>query len=305
MGVIAGDGAEAARKVRSGVLAALGANLWWGFLPLLFYFLDAVDPFVVVAARTVCSLVVVGVAILGAGRWQEVRAVLAHGRTAATLGLSAVLLAANWLVYVYAIQSGHVLEGSFGYFINPMVNVSMGMLFLGERQSRGQTAALLLALVAIGIQAIGLGTVPYISLTLALTFGLYGFFRKTVRANSATGLFVETVLLTPVALAYLAYSALTAGGAEFTDPRTALLLLSTGPATAAPLLLFAYAVQRLRLTTVGMFQYIAPSIQFMLAITFFREHLNPVRLVSFVLVWIALMIFSAKSVRQGRQATRP
>jgi len=295
--------AQPADAVRNGALATFFANAWWGFLPLLFYFLDAINPVEVVAARTICSLLIVGIIIVATARIGEVRAVLADRRTAGTLLLSALLLAGNWLIYVYAVQTGHVLEGSFGYFINPMVNVGMGMLFLGERQRPVQSAALVLALVAIGIQAIGLGSFPFISVGLALSFGCYGYFRKTVRANSATGLFVETLLLTPLALGYLIYAVATGGIGPLGDPKSLLLLLSTGPATAAPLLLYAYGVQRLRLTTVGMFQYVAPSIQFVLAITFFGEHLNLVRLLSFVLVWISLAVFSADSVRQQRSAS--
>ena len=283
--------------VQSGVLAAIAANAWWGVLPLLFYFLDVLNPVELVAGRTVCSLIVVGAIILLTRRGAEVRAVLADRKTAATLLASALFLAGNWLIYVYAVQTNHVLEGSFGYFINPMVNVGMGMVLLGERQTRWQTAALLLALVAIAIQAIGLGSFPFISIGLAITFGLYGYLRKTVRANATTGLFVETLLLTPLAVIYLVWSMATGGIGKLGDPGIFLLLLATGPATAAPLLLFAFSVQRLRLTTIGMFQYIAPSIQFGLAVTFFGEHLNLVRLISFMLVWASLAIFSADSLR--------
>ena len=300
--VESGPARQPADAMRSGVLATLAANAGWGFLPLLFYLLDGINPVEVVAARTVFSLLVVGLLILGLGQIGDVRAALAHRRTAGTLLLSALLLAANWLIYVYAVQTGHVLEGSFGYFTNPMVNVAMGMLFLGERQRPWQSAALVLAFIAIGIQAIGLGRFPSISLGLALSFGIYGYLRKTVRANSTTGLAVETLLLTPLAIAYLLWSVATAGIGPLGDPKSILLLLATGPATAAPLLLYAYGVQRLRLTTVGMFQYIAPSIQFLLAITFFGEHLNVVRLASFVLVWVSLAIFSFDSVRPRRTA---
>ena len=292
------EGAGARRDVRSGVIASLGSNLWWGFLPLFFYFLDSVNAVEVVAARTLCSLVIVGAIILATGRRNEALAALRNRRTAVTLLVSAWLLATNWLIYILAVQTGHVLEGSFGYFINPMVNVGMGMVLLGERQSRGQTVALVLALIAIGIQAIGLGSFPFISVGLALTFGCYGYLRKTVEANATTGLFVETLLLAPLALGYLTYSIVTQGAGPLADPKMVVLLLLTGPATAAPLLLFAYSVQRLRLTTIGMFQYISPSIQFLLAITFFGEHLNTVRLCSFILVWISLMIFSADSWRR-------
>lgn len=293
-------GGEAASEARSGVFAAIAANMLWGFLPLLFYLVDNVSALEVVAVRTACSLLIVGAIVIGAGRVGEVRAALSNRRVALTLMSSAVLLAANWLIYVYAVQANRVLEGSFGYFINPMVNVGMGMVLLGERHSRWQNIGLVLALVAIGIQAIGLGTVPYISLGLALSFGTYGYLRKTVKADATNGLFVETLLLTPFALGYLTYSIATAGIGPLGNPRDLLLLLATGPATAAPLLLYAFSVQRLRLGTVGMLQYIAPSIQFFLAITFFGEHLNVLRLVSFILVWVSLAIFSAESFRQQR-----
>jgi chloramphenicol-sensitive protein RarD len=299
------EGAGVRRDVRSGVIASLGSNLWWGFLPLFFYYLNSVNAAEVVAARTLCSLVIVGAIIFATGRRDEALAALRNRRTAMTLLASAVLLAANWLIYIVAVETGHVLEGSFGYFINPMVNVATGMVLLGERQSRGQTVALVLALVAIAIQAIGLGSFPVISVSLALTFGCYGYLRKTVKANATTGLFVETLLLAPLALGYLTYSIVTQGAGPLVDPRMVVLLLLTGPATAVPLLLFAYSVQRLRLTTIGMFQYISPSIQFVLAITFFGEHLNPIRLGSFVLVWVSLMIFSADSWRGREGAMAP
>lgn len=282
---------------RSGIAAALAANLSWGVLPVLFYLVDRVDAVETVAMRTVCALVVVG-AILAAGRsLGEVRAILADRRTVGRLTLSSLLLGLNWLIYVYAVQTGHVLEGSFGYFINPMVNVAMGMVLLGERQRPVQYAALVLALFAIGMQAVALGGIPYISLGLALTFGCYGYLRKTVNATVTAGLFVETALLTPLALVFLGFTIVTAGAGPLGDPGLLTLLLLTGPATAAPLLFFAHAVQRLRLTTIGMFQYLAPSIQFALAITFFGEHLDLVRLASFALVWISLVVFTGDGLR--------
>lgn len=284
--------------VRGGVIAVLLANIWWGFLPLLFYYLDAVNAFETVAARASCALVVVTIILAASRRLNEIKVLFADRRTLGRLVVSAALLSCNWLIYVYAVQSGHVLEGSFGYFITPMVNVGMGMLMLGERHSRWQALALGLVLVAIGIQAIGIGGVPFISLGLALSFGLYGYFRKTVKTGSTTGLFLETLVMTPVALAYVTYLIITSGPGPLADPRMVILLLATGPATAAPLLFYAVAVQRLRLTTIGMFQYVAPSIQFILAITFFRENLNGMRLFSFILVWISLTIFSLETWRR-------
>jgi chloramphenicol-sensitive protein RarD len=271
----------------------------------LFDRLRHVGPPTLVADRTLWSLLLVGVILIVAGRMPEVRAVLRDWRSVRAMAMAALLLACNWLIYVYAVETNQVLEASFGYFINPLVNVALGVVLLGERLNRWQTLSVAIAAVGIGIQAMGLGGVPYIALSLAVTFALYGYLRKTAKASSASGLFVETLLLAPVALGYLVFTFIQDGGfGVHADPGTLLLLALTGPATAGPLLLFAYAVQRLRLSTIGMLQYIAPSIQFVLAISFFGEHLNGTRLLSFGLIWLSLAVYTADSiVRYRRQAT--
>jgi len=217
--------------------------------------------------------------------------------------ISAVLLAANWLVYVWAVETNQVLEASFGYFINPLVNVAIGMVLLGERQNRWQTVAIAVACVAIVVQAMGLGRIPWVALALAFSFGFYGYFRKTAKVGSATGLFVETLVLAPLALGYLAFTFVRDGNiGPLADPATLGLLALSGPATAMPLLLFAFAVQRLRLTTIGMLQYIGPSIQFLLAIFVLNESINVTQLLSFGLIWLSLIIYSADSVMRRRMA---
>ena len=289
------------REARAGFGAALGAYFLWGFLPLLFHALEPVGAVSVVANRTVWSLFFVGAILLFGRRLGEVRAALADWPTLRSMMISSVLLAANWLIYVWAVETGQVLEGSFGYFINPLVNVAIGMLFLGERQNRWQLVAIAVAIVAIAIQAIGLGHVPFVALGLALSFGFYGFFRKTAKVGSASGLFVETLILVPVALVWLGFAFWRDGGIGIqADPYYMTLLVITGPATAVPLLLFAFAVQRLRLTTIGMLQYIGPTIQFLLAIFILREPLNPLQLLSFGLIWASLLIYSWDSFRRRR-----
>ncbi len=284
--------------VRGGVLAALAAYFLWGFLPLLFHALNGVGSVTIVAERTIWSLVLVGIILLITGKFGEVRAALADGRKARIMALSAVLLSGNWLLYVWAVETGQVLEASFGYFINPLVNVGMGMVLLGERQNFWQTVAIAIAAVAILLQAVGLGSVPFIALGLAFSFGFYGYFRKTASVGSTVGLFAETLMLAPLAFGYVGFQIITSGWGPHADPGTLALLILCGPATAVPLLLFAYGVQRLRLTTIGMFQYIGPSIQFVVAIAVFGEHLNTTRLVSFALIWVSLMVFSWDSYRQ-------
>ena len=298
---VAAPSRPAANEGRNGILAALAAYTLWGFLPLLFREVEAAGSVLIVAERTVWSLLLLAGILAFSGGFGEVRALFADRKRALGTLLSAVLLAGNWLLYVWAVETGQVLEASFGYFINPLVNVLMGMILLGERQNRLQTISILIATVAIGIQAVGLGNIPFIALGLALSFGFYGYFRKTAHLGPAGGLFAETAMLTPAALAFIGYTFVTTGPGVHTDPYLMTMLVLTGPATAIPLLLFAFAVRRLRLTTIGMFQYIAPSIQFLVAIFLFGEHLNGLRLLSFALIWVSLMVFSYDSFRRRGQ----
>jgi chloramphenicol-sensitive protein RarD len=292
----------AASETHRGVLAALAAYLLWGFLPLLFKLVESAGSVLIVAERTVWSLVLLALILKFSGGFGEARALFADRKRALGTLLSAVLLAANWLLYVWAVETGQVLEASFGYFINPLVNVLMGMVLLGERQNRLQTVSILIAVVAIAIQTLALGSVPFIALGLALSFGFYGYFRKTAQLGPASGLFAETAMMAPFALGFIIYTVATTGPGVHADPQLLLLLVLTGPATAIPLLLFAFAVRRLRLTTIGMFQYLAPSIQFLLAIFVLGEHLVPLRLVSFALIWVSLMVFSYDSFRRRSRA---
>ena len=299
---IAAPSHKAATDGRNGVLAALAAYTLWGFLPLLFRAIEAAGSVMIVAERIVWSLLLLAAILAFGGGFREVRILFADRRRLLVTLLSAVLLAANWLLYVWAVETGQVLEASFGYFINPMVNVAMGMVLLGERQNRLQTVAIAIAVIAIAIQAVGLGSIPFIALGLALSFGFYGYFRKTAQLGPASGLFAETVMLAPVALGYVVFNIVTLGPGIHADPYFMTLMILTGPATTIPLLLFAFAVRRLRLTTIGMFQYIAPSIQFLLAIFLFGEHLNGLRLLSFALIWVSLMVFSYDSFRRRGKA---
>ena len=296
----------AAARTRSGFAAGFGAYVLWGFLPLLFHLLDAVGSVTVVASRTLWSLLFVGAIMLAGRRLGEVRAALRDPATLRSMLISSVLLAVNWLIYVWAVGAGQVLEGSFGYFINPLVNVAIGMLFLGERQNRWQGVSIGVAVVAIAIQAAGIGRIPFIALGLALSFGFYGFFRKTAKVNSASGLFTETLLLFPLALLWIGWTLIHQGGPGLlAEPYYFWLVALTGPATAVPLLLFAFAVQRLRLTTIGMLQYVGPTIQFLLAISVLGESINLTQLLSFGLIWLSLLIYSADSVFRRRAVERP
>lgn len=285
-------------ETRKGVIAALAACLCWGFLPILFHLLESAGSVLIVAERTLFSLILLGLILAFGAGFKEAWAVLTDWRKLRVIAGAAVLLVSNWLLYVWAVESGQVLEASFGYFINPLVNVAIGMVLLGERQNRLQTVAIAIASVAIAIQAAGLGSIPFIALGLAFSFGFYGFIRKTAVTGPTTGLFAETVVVAPLALGFVIFDIATRGLGPHGDPVTLGLLALTGPATAVPLLLFAYGVRRLRLTTIGMFQYLAPSIQFLLAVFLFGEELNELRLLSFGLIWLSLAVFSYDSFRQ-------
>lgn len=289
-----------ANETRKGVIAALGTYFLWGILPILFHLLEAAGSVLIVAERTLFSLVLLTAILAFTAGFGEVRALLGDWKKLRVVAVSATLLVANWLIYIWAVETGQVLEVSFGYFINPLVNVAIGMIFLGERQNRMQTLAIGIAVVAIAIQAVALGGVPYVALSLALTFGFYGFYRKTAPSGPVTGLFAETLLAAPFALAFVAYYTVIHGAGVHGDPKLMLLLVLSGPATAVPLLLFAYAIRRLRLTTIGMIQYLAPSLQFLVAVYLFGEELNGTRLLSFALIWLSLMVFSYDGFRQRR-----
>lgn len=275
----------------------------WGFLPLLFNLLRHVGSTTLVANRTLWSLLFVGIILMLAGRTAEVRAVLRDRASTLRMGVAALFLACNWLLYVYSVETNQILEASFGYFINPLVNVAFGMVLLGERLNRVQVVAIAIACIGIAIQAAGLGAFPVIAVTLAVTFAIYGYLRKTANATPLAGLFVETLVLSPIALSYLAFTVIRDGNlGPHADPYSLFLLMLTGPGTAIPLLLFAFAIQRLKLTTIGMLQYISPSIQFVLALVLFGEHLNQTRLISFGLIWLSLIIYTTDSIVRRRRA---
>lgn len=279
-------------ETSKGVAYGLSAYIMWGCFPLYFALFDGVPAWEVVIHRVLWSCVFLAVIVTFLKRWPPVKAALAKpSRLGYVLGC-AVLIAVNWGVYIYAVESRQVLQASLGYFLTPLVNVGLGMLVLKESISRLQIVAVVLAAIAILYQLFLLGVVPWITLVLAFSFGTYGLLRKQVALDGLSGLFVETLLLLPVGL--LALSAISyAGVSHFGDgTATTFLLLSSGIVTAVPLLAFAGAARRLRLSTVGFLMYINPTIQFLIALLVFSEPLSPEKLTSFAMIWIALGIYS-------------
>jgi chloramphenicol-sensitive protein RarD len=236
-------------------------------------------------------------------RWGEVFANLRSRRTALFCAASGIAIAINWFVFIWAVNAGRVLETSLGYFMTPLVNVLFGAILLRERLSRAQVVSVLLATGAVLYLTLGFGKLPWVTLTLCFSFGFYGFLRKVSGAASIPGLFLETTVIMPVAVGWLLHIA-SSGGAHFgsTTPALSLLFVSTGIVTGVPLLWFAHAARHLRLTTLGFLQYLAPSCSFFLGIFVFHEPFRRAQMLTFALIWIALVIFTVDAVARWRGA---
>ncbi len=284
---------------------ALAAFTAWGFIPLYFKAVAVVPPLEVLAHRVLWSLVLLLLIQLVRGRLGRVGAALRHGRTLAVLAVTTVLVAGNWLVFIWSVTNAHLLEASLGYFINPLVSVLLGFVFLRERLRPGQLLAVGLAMVGVLWLAVGTGTLPWVALFLAGSFGLYGLLRKLTRPDGVTGLAVETLLLAPVALGWLVLSG-RRGVLVFGqgDGTLTWLLVAAGVVTALPLVWFAEGARRLRLATLGFLQYVAPSLQFLLAVVAFGEPFSRDHAVSFGLIWTALAIYSVDTARSLKRRKR-
>ncbi|GAB3316857.1 EamA family transporter RarD [Geodermatophilus aquaeductus] len=290
---------------RLGTAAGLSAYGLWGLFPLYFPLLEPAGGVEIVAHRIVWSLLFVALLLTALRRWPLVRAAVTDRRTMLVLAGASVLIAGNWLVFVYGVNSGHVVETSLGYFINPLVSVLLGVVVFSERLRPLQWAAVGLAAVAVVVLTVDHGRPPWIALALAATFGGYGLLKKLVRVEAAPGLFVETAVAFLPALVFLAVLQATGRGtAGSAGTGHLLLLLASGIATAVPLLLFAAAARRIPLSTVGLLQYVTPLMQLALGVFVFHEPMPPARLVGFAIVWAALAVFSVDGLRAARTAHR-
>ncbi|MFW2829381.1 EamA family transporter RarD [Sphingomonas sp. ID0503] len=287
-------------KHRTGLLLGVGAYTLWGLLPLYLKLLHGVPALQVLSHRVLWSvLLLVGLVLL----LRRGRAVMAaaRGRTLLLLCASAALIAVNWLVYIWAVLNGHVLEASLGYFLNPIVNVVLGMTVLRERIGRGQLAAIGLAVAGVAVMSLARGGSLWIPLALALSFGTYGLIRKMVAIDALGGLTVETLLLAPLCLALVLHTDASGQGAFGHDRTLDLLLIAAGAITAVPLLMFASAARRLRYTTMGLLQYIAPTLQFLEAVLLFGEPLRTVELIAFGLIWSGCALYAWHALRSSRE----
>jgi len=291
-----------------GFVYAASAYVLWGFMPIYMKAVADMSAVEVVAHRVLWSLPVAGIIILWLGRTADLKAALKSPRVLALAALTACLISVNWSVYVWAISVNRTVETALGYYINPLLNVVMGALFLGERFDRRQIVAVGLAVVGVAILTVAQGGLPWISLVLALSFGCYGFLRKTLPIGPTQGFMLEVILLTPVALALIAWFAATGQGhfgfsGQGVTSDTWLLMFA-GPVTAFPLILYAFGAKLLRYSTIGLMQYIAPTLIFLIAVFLFREPFDGVELVAFIFIWSALAVYSSSLVRR-RPAAPP
>ena len=285
-----------------GLSCVTGAFAWWGLAPVYFKAVAAVDPVEVLAHRVVWSAALL-TGLLAARR--DLHKLLAEMREPRVVGfyiLTGVLLSANWLVFIWAIQSGRLLEASLGYYINPLVSVVLGLVFLGELLNGRQWLAVGLASLGVVYQVLAHGSLPWVSLVLALTFGVYGLLRKKAGFDPIRGLTIESLLMTPVALVFL-WSLHSSGAGAFGRMGSSMdwLLALSGVVTSVPLVLFLEGVHRIRLVTVGLIQYLTPSLQLLLAVSVYGEPFGPAQVITFGLIWAALVVYSVDALR-GRPA---
>jgi chloramphenicol-sensitive protein RarD len=298
---LTGGGEPAQREHRLGLAYGFSAYLVWGFFPIYLKAVAAAPVMEVLAHRVVWAFLFLLALCAVTGQLATVRAALANRKALAVLAGSTVLIAINWGVYIFSVMNGRMLESSLGYYINPLVNVLLGVVILGERLEMPVRFATALAALGVASMAMSLGHVPWISVTLAFSFGLYGLLRKLAPVGALSGLLIETLMLLPFTAGFLLSRAASGSGVFLRTSGTLdLLLLLSGPATAVPLLCFAAAARRLPLSTLGFLQYLSPTIQFLLAVLVYREPFDTARLGAFVLIWAAVVVFGVHTARRGR-----
>lgn len=288
---------------RAGLIAGVSCYVMWGFAPLLFQQMGAAgaDAFEIMGHRAVWSVIWAGFLVWLARQGVQVTQVLRQPRTMALLAVSTLLIAANWTLFVWAVNDGRLLETSLGYYLNPLINMAAGAVLFREKLDRWGLAAIALAAVGVIVQAFALGHLPLISLALAFSFGAYGIIRKSVKADAQTGLFIECLYLTLPGIAYLWFLTASSGGHFFDSPQTAIWLVLAGPVTVLPLMLFSWAARRMPLSTMGFLQFLAPTISFFIGVSQ-GEDFSPLRAISFGFIWAGAVVFALGAWRRLRAA---
>jgi chloramphenicol-sensitive protein RarD len=292
--------------MNKGILYGIGAYVLWGFFPIYWKFLHEVSALQVIGHRIVWSFIVLIAFVLLTRQWREFRSVAFSPKTLGMYTISSVLLSINWLIYVWGVNSGFIVETSLGYFINPLLSVLLGVVFLRERLRLLQWIPILLAATGVIYLTIVYGRLPWIALSLACSFAFYGLVKKLAPLGSLHGLTLETGIVFPAALAYLAFVQFNGTGAFLQEgPQVDLFLAGAGIVTTIPLLLFASAAKQIPLTMVGVLQYIAPTLQFLIGVFLYREPFDRSHLIGFGIVWLALIIFWVENLMANRTPVRP
>ncbi len=288
--------------MKKGILAGLAAYTLWGLFPIYWRWLEQDPAIDILAHRMVWSLVFMAVMLTLQKEWGWLSGALRNRRTVITYTLAAILLSLNWYIYIWAVNAGYVVEASLGYFINPLVNFLLGVIFLGEKLRMGQVAAVVMAGVGVIYLAVSYGGLPWISLALAVTFGLYGLIKKTASLESMHSFSLETLVLFLPALGFLLYrNAAGVGAFGHQGWLVTLLLVLAGPVTSIPLLLFGYSARKIPLSMLGFIQYITPTLQFLLGVFVYFEPFPKARLVGFCIIWLALLVYSFEGVYYNRK----
>ncbi|TDE19205.1 EamA family transporter RarD [Vibrio owensii] len=296
---------EEQQRSRQGVLLAIGAYTMWGIAPIYFKSLAEVSPLEILSHRVIWSFFLLA-ALLHFGRhWRSVRDIIKNKTKMMFLVSTAILVGANWLIFIWAVNSNHMLDASLGYYINPLINVLLGMVFLGERLRKLQWFAVVLAACGVLVQLIVFGSVPVVAIALAMSFGCYGLLRKKVSVEAQTGLFIETLVMLPAAAIYLLFIASSPTSNMLDNPmQLNTLLIAAGVITTLPLLCFTGAATRLKLSTLGFFQYIGPSLMFLLAVLIYGEPFTSDKAITFAFIWGALVVFSFDGLRNNRKSRK-
>ena len=292
--------------MKKGILYGIGAYVLWGFFPIYWKFLHDVPALQVIGHRIGWSFILLLVYILLTGQWAGFRSASINWKTVGIYSVAAVLLSFNWLIYVWGVNAGFIVETSLGYFINPLLSVSLGVLFLRERLRPLQWLPVGLAALGVGYLTFVYGRPPWIALSLAFTFGFYGFVKKLSPLGSLYGLTLETGIVFPIALAYLVVVGVGGSGAFLHDGVFVdVMLIGAGLVTTIPLLMFASAAKQIPLTIVGLLQYIAPTLQFLIGVFVYKEPFNFSQLIGFGMVWVALIIFAVENYLANRVPVQP
>jgi chloramphenicol-sensitive protein RarD len=285
-----------------GVISAAWSYLIWGLLPIYWKLVDVVSSEEILANRVVWSFVFMVILLALTKKTSRLKETLqqlwAHKKQLVALIIASLLISCNWFVYIWAVNSDHMIEASLGYYINPLVSVLLGLVILKEKLNIPQIASLVLATIGVLVLTLNYGSFPWISVTLAVSFGLYGLAKKMIKVDSAIGLTLETMMVTPLGVIYIVYLLLQGNSSFFTiSPTIDILLIGAGVATATPLLLFAIGAQKIPLSTLGFLQYIAPTISLILGIFVYGEHFSKSHLLAFIFIWSALTIYSLSKTK--------